>query len=118
MINEMLGTKYPIIQGGMANIALGKFAAAVSNAGGLGLIGSGGYDAARIEQEIYDARKATDKPFGVNLMLLNPDVDNIADLLVKEKIKILIAEFSFAFFSDSPFLKPISINKAYVRNPE
>ena len=48
MINELLGTKYPIIQGGMANIALGKFAAAVSNAGGLGLIGSGGYDAARI----------------------------------------------------------------------
>ena len=89
MINEMLGTKYPIIQGGMANIALGKFAAAVSNAGGLGLIGSGGYDAARIEQEIYDARKATDKPFGVNLMLLNPDVDNIADLLVKKKIKII-----------------------------
>ena len=89
MINELLGTKYPIIQGGMANIALGKFAAAVSNAGGLGLIGSGGYDAARIEQEIYDARKATDKPFGVNLMLINPDVDNIADLLVKEKIKII-----------------------------
>ena len=89
MINELLGTKYPIIQGGMANIALGKFAAAVSNAGGLGLIGSGGYDAARIEQEIYDARKATDKPFGVNLMLLTPDVDNIADLLVKEKIKII-----------------------------
>ena len=88
-LNELLGTKYPIIQGGMANIALGKFAAAVSNAGGLGLIGSGGYDAARIEQEIYDARKATDKPFGVNLMLLNPDVDNIADLLVKEKIKII-----------------------------
>ena len=89
MINEMLGTKYPIIQGGMANIALGKFAAAVSNAGALGLIGSGGYDAARIEQEIYDARKNTDKPFGVNLMLLNPDVDNIADLLVRENIKII-----------------------------
>ena len=89
MINDLLGTKYPIIQGGMANIALGKFAAAVSNAGGLGLIGSGGYDAARIEQEIYDARKATDKPFGVNLMLLNPDVDNIADLLVREKIKVI-----------------------------
>ena len=89
MINELLGTKYPIIQGGMANIALGKFAAAVSNAGGLGLIGSGGYDAARIEQEIHDARNATDKPFGVNLMLLNPDVDNIADLLVREKIKII-----------------------------
>lgn len=89
MINELLGTKYPIIQGGMANIALGGFAAAVSNAGGLGLIGSGGYDAARVEQEIYEARKSTDQPFGVNLMLLNPDVDNIADLLVQEKIKII-----------------------------
>ena len=89
MINELLGTKYPIIQGGMANIALGKFAASVSNAGALGLIGSGGFDAARMEQEIYEARQATDKPFGVNLMLLNPDVDNIADLLVREKIKVI-----------------------------
>ena len=84
LLNEMLGIKYPIIQGGMANIATGKFAAAVSEAGGLGLIASGGYDAARIEQEIAEARKATDKPFGVNLMLLNPDVDNIADLLARE----------------------------------
>ena len=49
LLNEMLGIKYPIIQGGMANIATGKFAAAVSEAGGLGLIASGGYDAARIE---------------------------------------------------------------------
>ena len=89
LLNEMLGIKYPIIQGGMANIATGKFAAAVSEAGGLGLIASGGYDAARIEQEIAEARKATDKPFGVNLMLLNPDVDNIADLLARENIKVI-----------------------------
>ena len=88
-LNEMLGIRYPIIQGGMANIATGKFAAAVSEAGGLGLIASGGYDAARIEEEIADARRATDKPFGVNLMLLNPDVDNIADLLVREKIQVI-----------------------------
>lgn len=89
LLNEMLGIKYPIIQGGMANIATGKFAAAVSEAGGLGLIASGGYDAARIEQEIAEARRATDKPFGVNLMLLNPDVDNIADLLAREKIQVI-----------------------------
>ena len=88
-LNEMLGIRYPIIQGGMANIATGKFAAAVSEAGGLGLIASGGYDAARIEEEIADARRMTDKPFGVNLMLLNPDVDNIADLLVREKIQVI-----------------------------
>lgn len=89
MLNEMLGVEFPVIQGGMANIATGKFAAAVSNAGALGLIGSGGWDAARVEQEIRDAREATDKPFGVNLMLLNPDADNIADLLVKEKIPVI-----------------------------
>ncbi len=89
MLNEMLGIKYPVIQGGMANIATGKFAAAVSNAGGLGLIGSGGWDAARVEEEIHDAKKATDKPFGVNLMLMNPDKENIADLLVREGIKVI-----------------------------
>ena len=74
-LNEFLGIKYPIIQGGMANIALGEFAAAVSNAGGLGLIASGGFDAERIREEIKKCRALTDKPFGVNLMLMNPDVD-------------------------------------------
>ena len=88
-INEMLGIKYPIIQGGMANIATGKFAAAVSNAGGLGLIASGGMNAEALEKEIHEARSLTDKPFGVNLMLLNPDVENIADLLYREKIGII-----------------------------
>ncbi|MBO4390074.1 MAG: DUF561 domain-containing protein [Lachnospiraceae bacterium] len=88
-INEMLGIKYPIIQGGMANIATGKFAAAVSNAGGLGLIASGGMNAEALEKEIAEARSLTDRPFGVNLMLLNPDVANIADLLYREKISII-----------------------------
>ena len=77
-LNEFLGIKYPIIQGGMANIALGEFAAAVSNAGGLGLIASGGFDAERIREEIKKCRALTDKPFGVNLMLMNPDADAIA----------------------------------------
>ncbi|MBR1507837.1 MAG: nitronate monooxygenase [Eubacterium sp.] len=89
MLDKMLGIKYPIIQGGMANIATGKFAAAVSNAGGLGLIASGGLNAEGIEKEIYEARKATDKPFGVNLMLLNPDADNIAELLKRERIEVI-----------------------------
>jgi len=89
MLNEMLGIKYPIIQGGMANIATGKFAAAVSNAGALGLVASGGMNAEMIQKEIFEARKSTDAIFGVNLMLLNPDVDNIADLLVEEKIKVI-----------------------------
>ncbi len=89
MINEMFGIRYPIIQGGMANIATGKFAAAVSNAGALGLIASGGMPAEALEKEIYDARQATDQPFGVNLMLMNPDAENIADLLAREKIRII-----------------------------
>lgn len=89
LINEMLGIKYPIIQGGMANIATGAFAASISNAGGLGLIASGGLDAAAIQKEIYEARKATDRPFGVNLMLMNPDADNIALMLAEEKVGII-----------------------------
>ena len=88
-LNEFLGIKYPIIQGGMANIALGEFAAAVSNAGGLGLIASGGFDAERIREEIKKCRALTDKPFGVNLMLMNPDVDNIAKMLVEEKVDVI-----------------------------
>lgn len=88
-LNEFLGIKYPIIQGGMANIALGEFAAAVSNAGGLGLIASGGFDAARIKEEVDKCRALTDKPFGVNLMLMNPDVDNIAKMLTEEKVDVI-----------------------------
>ncbi|MBQ8982774.1 MAG: nitronate monooxygenase [Lachnospiraceae bacterium] len=89
ILNEMLGIKYPIIQGGMANIATGKFAAAVSNAGGLGLIASGGWDAKRIEEEIIECRSLTDQPFGVNLMLMNPDADNIAQMLANQKVSII-----------------------------
>ncbi len=88
-LNEFLNIKYPIIQGGMANIATGEFAASVSNAGGLGLIASGGFDAERIRQEIKICREKTDKPFGVNLMLMNPDVDNIAKMLVEEKVDVI-----------------------------
>lgn len=88
-LNEILGIKYPIIQGGMANIATGAFAAQVSNAGALGLIASGGMNAEALEREIAECRKLTNQPFGVNLMLMNPDADNIAQLLADEKIQII-----------------------------
>lgn len=86
VLNELTGTKYPIIQGGMANIATGAFAAAVSNAGALGLVASGGMNAQALREQIRECKRLTDKPFGVNLMLLNPDVDNIAAMLVEEKV--------------------------------
>ena len=71
-LNELLGTEFPIIQGGMANIATGEFAAAVSNAGALGLIGAGGMDAESVRTHIRRCKELTDKPFGVNIMLMNP----------------------------------------------
>lgn len=88
-LTETLNIKYPIIQGGMANIATGAFAAAVSNAGALGLIGSGGMNAEQLAKEIKIAKANTDKPFGVNLMLMNPDADRIAQLLADEKIPVI-----------------------------
>ncbi len=88
-LNDLTGTKYPIIQGGMANIATGEFAAAVSNAGGLGLVASGGMNAEALREQIRICKSKTDKPFGVNLMLMNPDVDNIAKMLVEEKVQFI-----------------------------
>ena len=64
LLNEILGTKYPIIQGGMANIATGVFAAACSNAGALGLIGAGGMNAETLRENIRRCKELTDKPFG------------------------------------------------------
>lgn len=88
-LNEMLHIKYPFIQGGMANIATGTFAAAVSNAGGLGLIGAGGMNTEMLREEIRICKSLTDKPFGVNLMLMNPEVDQMAEMIVEEGVKIV-----------------------------
>ena len=88
-LNDLTGTKYPIIQGGMANIATGAFAAAVSNAGALGLVASGGMNAEALREQIRICKSKTDKPFGVNLMLMNPDVDNIAQMLIEEKVQFI-----------------------------
>ena len=88
-IDKKLGIRYPLIQGGMANIATGEFAAAVSNAGALGLIGAGGWTVEQVEEQIAICKKLTDKPFGVNLMLMNPQAEQIADLLAHEKIAVI-----------------------------
>lgn len=88
-LNEMLGIRYPFIQGGMANIATGEFAAAVSNAGGLGLIGAGGMNAEMLRENIKKCKSLTDKPFGVNLMLMNPSADEMAEILVEEGVRIV-----------------------------
>ena len=88
-LNEMLHIKYPFIQGGMANIATGTFAAAVSNAGGLGLIGAGGMNTEMLREEIRICKSLTDKPFGVNLMLMNPEGDQMAEMIVEEGVKIV-----------------------------
>lgn len=88
-LNEILGTEFPIIQGGMANIATGAFAAAVSNAGAMGLVGAGGMDAQALRAEIRTAKSNTDKPFGVNLMLMNPHIDELARVVVEEGVRFV-----------------------------
>ena len=88
-LNELLGTEFPIIQGGMANVANGAFAAAVSNAGALGLIGSGGMDTDALRAEIRTARAATGKPFGVNLMLMNPHIEDLARVVMEEGVQVV-----------------------------
>ena len=88
-LNEILNIEFPVIQGGMANIATGAFAAAVSNAGALGLVAGGGLDADGLRAQIRDAKAATDRPFGVNLMLMNPHIDELAKVVVEEQVPVV-----------------------------
>lgn len=88
-ITKLLGIKYPVFQGGMAWIADGHLAASVSNAGGLGIIAAGNAPAKYVEQEIDRARSETDRPFGVNIMLMSPYADEIAALVAKKNISVV-----------------------------
>ncbi|MCI5970288.1 MAG: nitronate monooxygenase [Oscillospiraceae bacterium] len=88
-ICDMLKIKYPVFQGGMAHIADAQLAAAVSNGGGLGIISAMNYDADYLKNQIETARKLTDKPFGVNVMLMSPYTDEVAELLAKEKVSVI-----------------------------
>lgn len=84
-ICEILNIKYPIIQGGMAWVADSNLAAAVSNAGGFGIIGTGSATADIVKKEIDNCRRLTYKPFGVNVMLMSPNADEVIDLIIEEK---------------------------------
>lgn len=88
-INEMLGIKYAVFQGGMAWIADGKLAAAVSEGGGLGIIAAGNAPGDYVREQIKIARKLTDKPIGVNIMLLSPSADEVAEVVIDEKVEVV-----------------------------
>ncbi len=88
-VTELLGIREPIIQGGMAWVAEYHLAAAVSEAGGLGVIGAGGASADWVRDQIQEIRKLTDKPFGVNLMLMNPEAADIAQVIAQERVPVV-----------------------------
>lgn len=88
-ITELLGIQYPIIQGGMAWVAEHNLAAAVSNAGGLGIIGAASAPPEIVREEIRKCKELTDRPFGVNVMLLNPNAEEVAKIVVEEGVKVV-----------------------------
>jgi len=88
-ITQLFNIKYPIIQGGMVWVSGWKLASAVSNAGGLGLIGAGSMYPDVLREHIQKCKKATDKPFGVNVPMLYPQVDDLMDIIVDEDVKIV-----------------------------
>lgn len=88
-ICEMLGIEYPVFQGGMAWIADGKLAAAVSEGGGLGIIAAGNASGDYVRQQIRAARAVTEKPIGVNIMLLSPHADEVASVVAEEKVDVV-----------------------------
>lgn len=88
-ITELLNIEYPIFQGAMAWVAEHTLAAAVSNAGGLGIIASGGASCETVREEVRQTKALTDKPFGVNVMLMNPEAEEIAKMLVEEGVAVV-----------------------------
>lgn len=88
-VTKLLGIEYPIIQGGMAWVAEYHLAAAVSEAGGLGLIGAASAPADWVRDQIREAKKLTDKPFGVNIMLMSPYADEVAKVVAEEGVKVV-----------------------------
>ena len=89
VICDMLGIEYPLFQGGMAWVADGKLAAAVSEGGGLGIIGAGNMDGEMVRKQIQVVRELTDKPFGLNIMLMSPFADAVAKVAVEEKVPVV-----------------------------
>jgi len=88
-ICEMLGIRYPIFLGGMAHVAREPLVSAVSNAGGLGIIGAGGMSPEELDRQIQLVRKATDRPFGVNLMLMDPKVPELVEVVLSAQVPMV-----------------------------
>jgi len=88
-LTKVLGIKYPIIQGGMAGVSEAILVSAVSNAGGLGVIGSGFFPPSWLEREIKKTKELTDKPFGVNLLMQNPNVPALLNVIIREKVPVV-----------------------------
>ena len=88
-VTRLLEIEYPIIQGGMAWVAEYHLAAGVSNAGGLGIIGAASAPADWVREQVREAKKLTDKPFGVNIMLMSPYADEVARVIVEEGVKVV-----------------------------
>ncbi|MBS5945625.1 MAG: nitronate monooxygenase [Peptoniphilus harei] len=88
-IHDLLKIKYPILQGAMANISTAELAGAVSEAGGLGMIASGGFSPEEVRSEIRKIKKMTDKPFGVNMVMIHPEIHELNKIIVEEEVKII-----------------------------
>lgn len=88
-LTELLGTKYPIMQGGMAWVSDHNLASAVSNAGGLGIIAAANAPSEVVREQIQQTKKLTDKPFGVNVMLMSPYVDDVVKVIIEEKVPVV-----------------------------
>lgn len=86
---DLLGIEYPVLQGGMAWVSTAKLAAAVSEAGGLGIIGSGHNDARWVREQIIETRKNTSKPFGVNVMMMSPHVEHVMQVILEERVPVI-----------------------------
>lgn len=89
MINKLFGVKYPIFQGAMAHIATAEFAADVSEAGAVGIIGTGAMNAEETKEAIHKCKELTDKPFGVNVMLMNPHTEEIMKVIAEENVALV-----------------------------
>jgi len=88
-LTQLLGIKYPIIQGGMAGVSESNLVSAVSNAGGLGIIGSGFFSSSWLEEEIKKTRSLTDKPFGINLLMQNPGAPELIKVIIKYQVPVV-----------------------------
>lgn len=125
-VTDLLGIDYPILQGGMAWVSTAPLVAAVSKAGALGIIGSGGMDANELRENIHQVRAITEKPFGVNLMLLSPHINEQIEVVKEERVPIvttgagnparLIDDFSKSGILTIPVVASVQLAKRLVRH--